>query len=310
MSPRVSVVMAAYQAERTIGAAISSVLSQTYDDFEIVVCDDGSTDRTTTIAAAHPRVTVVRQENAGCGAARDRAIAEASGELIAIVDADDILLPRHLAALVDAYDRHPGTIATADFYFLDVSNFTRGRRRYSGTAFPSADAQRLTVLQQNFVSIMALFPRVLVEEIGGFGPWRRCEDWYFWMRAIFAGWRVTLQPEPLSLYRLTPGSLSADRDAMEEAEAAALRSIAARDDLTAGERAYLARRLSGPGPLVLARDADRALSGGRYAEAARLYGRAAELCPSQRALVLKARLMRAAPPLTGPLLRAYHAQTR
>ena len=80
MSPRFSVVMPAYQAEQTIGAAVSSVLQQTHSDWELVVVDDGSTDATGAIAAAHPGpVRVVRQENAGVAPARNRGIAEARG---------------------------------------------------------------------------------------------------------------------------------------------------------------------------------------------------------------------------------------
>ncbi|HUH21043.1 MAG TPA: glycosyltransferase, partial [Gaiellaceae bacterium] len=81
---RVSVVIPAFDAQATVGAAISSALWQTYRDLEVVVVDDGSHDSTGAIAAAFPEpVRVVRQENAGVAAARNRAIAEARGELIA-----------------------------------------------------------------------------------------------------------------------------------------------------------------------------------------------------------------------------------
>jgi hypothetical protein len=152
---------------------------------------------------------------------------------------------------------------------------------------------------------MSLFPRALVAEIGGFAEERRrAEDWDFWLRAIYAGRRVALQPRPLALYRWGDESLSAAPARMDELAAAVRRRAAARDDLTAGERAYLDRRLSGPGPAQLGRTGDEALRAGRYREAAASYSRAAELCPSERALVRKARLLRLAPRLTGPLVRA------
>ena len=108
----VSVVIPAFDAERTVGAAISSVLWQTYGDLEVVVVDDGSGDATGAIASSFPEpVRVVRRENGGVAAARNLGIAEARGELIAFCDADDVLLPRHLEALVEVHGR-AGGIAT------------------------------------------------------------------------------------------------------------------------------------------------------------------------------------------------------
>ena len=105
MNPRVSVVMPAYQAERTIGAAISSVLSQTYKDLELVVVDDGSSDATADIVGAHRGpIQLLRQPNSGVANARNRGIAASNGELITFCDADDFLFEQHLAALVSTYD--------------------------------------------------------------------------------------------------------------------------------------------------------------------------------------------------------------
>ena len=165
---RVSVVMPAFHAEPTIGAAISSVLGQTYRDLELVVVDDGSTDATAAIAAAYPEpVRVVSQENAGVAAARNRGIAEARGELIAFCDADDVFLPGHLEALVDIFDRDGGGIATSNCYWLFPGGIHPSRTRYKGR-FPRPARQRLAILEQNFVSTMSLFPKALVEEIGPF----------------------------------------------------------------------------------------------------------------------------------------------
>ena len=75
MSPRVSFVMPAYQAEETVGAAISSILQQTYRDVELIVVDDGSTDATHRIASSFPEpVRVVRQDHLGVSVARNRGV--------------------------------------------------------------------------------------------------------------------------------------------------------------------------------------------------------------------------------------------
>ena len=300
----VSVVIPAFDTEATVGAAISSALWQTYRDFEVVVVDDGSHDATGSIAGSFPEpVRVVRQENAGVAAARNRGVAEAQGELIAFCDADDVLLPQHLEALVAVHERRGG-IVTSNCYWLFPGGIHPARTRYKGR-FPAPERQRHAILEQNFVSTMSLFPKGLVDEIGSFDTELRvAEDWDFWLRAIYAGHRVALQPRPLALYRWGSSGLAADSARMDEHADAVLRKAAARDDLTRDERAYVKRRLAGPGPAELGRQGDEALRAGRYREAARRYREAAALCPSEPALLRKARVLRLAPQLVGPLVRS------
>ena len=303
--PRVSVVMPAYQAAWCIGAAASSVLWQTYDDLELVVVDDGSTDGTADVAEALPGpVRVLRQENAGVGAARNRGIEAATGELIAFLDADDVVFPRHLEALVGVYDRHGG-IATANAYWLFPGGINPGKTRHKGR-FPPPGEQRRAILEHNFVSTMSVFPRSLPTEIGGFPVHhRRAEDWHFWIRAIFAGHRVWHQPRPLALYRWGTESLVSDWRATDEAETAVLRELAETLELSAEERAFLDRG-GWPRP-VRARSAGRPTrpsSTGATARPASAYQRAAALAPHESRLVWKARLMAVAPWATGPVLRA------
>jgi glycosyltransferase involved in cell wall biosynthesis len=109
---KVSVVMAAYNAERYIAEAIESILSQTFEDFEFLIVNDGSTDGTEDILekCKDPRIKVIHQLNTGCASARDLAIAQASGEYIAIMDADDISLPERLEKTVNYLDSHPKTV--------------------------------------------------------------------------------------------------------------------------------------------------------------------------------------------------------
>ncbi|MBX6746241.1 MAG: glycosyltransferase family 2 protein, partial [Acetobacteraceae bacterium] len=94
-APAISILTPAYDVARFIGAALDSVLAQSFRDWEMVVVDDGSRDGTAEMVAARqdPRIRLLQQENQGVSAARSRAMAEARGDAILFLDADDWLAP-------------------------------------------------------------------------------------------------------------------------------------------------------------------------------------------------------------------------
>jgi glycosyltransferase involved in cell wall biosynthesis len=112
-SPRVSVIMAVYNEERFLSEAVESVLAQSFEDFELIISDDGSNDGTPAVAHAlaerdPARIRVVRgEQNQGKPFALNRALAVRRGELIAWLDGDDVMLPGKLERQVDALDRDP-----------------------------------------------------------------------------------------------------------------------------------------------------------------------------------------------------------
>jgi glycosyltransferase involved in cell wall biosynthesis len=109
-TPKVSVVIPAYNRERYLADAIDSVLAQTFTDFEILIVDDGSRDRTVEIAQSYrdPRIRIVRHErNRGVAAARNTGVAEARGAYVAFLDSDDVAYPDRLARQVAFLDSHP-----------------------------------------------------------------------------------------------------------------------------------------------------------------------------------------------------------
>jgi len=117
---KVSVIMAAYNAEQYIEAAVESILCQTFSDFELIIVDDGSTDSTPVIIDrfSDPRIKTVHQSNRGCTSARHRAIAVSGSDYIAIMDADDIALPHRLEKTVRYLDDNPDTVLLGTGYIV------------------------------------------------------------------------------------------------------------------------------------------------------------------------------------------------
>jgi glycosyltransferase involved in cell wall biosynthesis len=105
--PLVSAVMPVFNGEEFLVAALDSLLAQDYETFEVVVCDDGSTDGTAEILRSYPQVSTVRQENRGAAAARNAAIAASRGELVATFDADDTWPANRLSLQAAFLAEHP-----------------------------------------------------------------------------------------------------------------------------------------------------------------------------------------------------------
>jgi hypothetical protein len=308
MDPRVSVIMPAYQSAATVGAAVSSVLWQMYPNIELVVVDDGSTDATAAIVRGFgDRVRLVEGSHAGVSAARNRGLEEATGELISFCDADDMLFAGHIAALVAEW-RRAGGIVTANAYWMFPNGVVPGRTVHRGE-FPAPEEQRMAILQRNFVSPMSVVPRPLIDELGGFdSELPAAVDLDFWVKMIFAGHRISLQPRPLALYRWGVAGITGRRHVVDASVTRVLERVAQQPDLTDAERDYLQRRLSGPPPSALIRAGEAALRDAQYQQAADALGAAATLLSVERPLVWKARILSLAPRLIGPLLRAREAR--
>lgn len=135
-TPLVSVMMPAYNAEKYIGLAIESVLAQSYSNWELIIVDDGSIDRTGEIATQYqdPRIQIIRQPNGGESEARNTALKHMQGSLVAFLDSDDTFLSGHLKATVDYLVQHPEMDAVyTDGYYCDpfgqVTQSLSSRRR-------------------------------------------------------------------------------------------------------------------------------------------------------------------------------------
>lgn len=128
-----SVIIPVFNKADTIPTSLDSVFAQTYQDFEIIVVNDGSTDNIQQVLSRYERLVVINQENAGVSAARNAGINKAQGEYLCFLDADDIYFPNHLAVLNDLINKYP----KCGFYCTShIETFTDGRKKDSSSQLP------------------------------------------------------------------------------------------------------------------------------------------------------------------------------
>lgn len=291
---RVSVVMPAFNAANTIGAAISGVLTQTHPDIELIVIDDGSSDETLAICRAHgDRIVVLEGEHGGSARARNLGLAHATGDYIAFCDADDVLLPSYVAKSLALLEGQTRRIVTHDAIMLTPAGVAHGQRLVGIGPPPAAD-QRLAILQDSFVSIFSVFHRSLIDDIG---PFREdltySEDWEFWIRAVLAGWTVISDGDAPALCRWSETSKSAHVADHYRTEDAVMELIRAEhwDHLSQAERHFLdVRRTLGP-PRELDLRGRLAIREGHHAEARRLYRTMAQVPWINSRLNIKAKAL-------------------
>ena len=259
--PLVSVLLAAHDAERFVGAAVQSVLAQTERDLELVVVDDGSADGTSGLLAAvgDPRLVVLRNdERLGLAASLNRALATASGRYVARLDADDVALPRRFQRQLAAIGSNPalGLVGSA---VLELDEGDRvGRPHVMPTG---ATAVRWHAhFGSPFLHPTVVFDRELLERHGlrydeRFGE---SEDYDLWARLLDVSDGDNLE-EPLVLYRAHPGQATRRRRDVQRAfqREVALRQIVATAPGLGDARAELAWRV-GAGERVAPEEAEQA----------------------------------------------------
>jgi glycosyltransferase involved in cell wall biosynthesis len=163
--PLISVVIASYNQGHFLSESIESVLTQTIPCYEIVLVDDGSTDASSTVAERYPMVRYILQPHQGLHAARNRGLQEARGEYLVILDADDRLLPHHLAQSLQAFADHPEAAVVCGNYRIigDVENAHRHRCE------PAPDSFGTLLAIGGFPGppAVAMFRTNVVRQVGG-----------------------------------------------------------------------------------------------------------------------------------------------
>jgi glycosyltransferase involved in cell wall biosynthesis len=250
-APLVSVVIPAYNAEAYIGAAVDSVLVQSFRDFELIVVDDGSSDSTASRLGGYgDSLRWIRQPNGGVSRARNRGVESSRGRLVAFLDADDVWLPEKLGRQASLL----GSRSECRACYTAATHTDGALRPIAVERCTEGTITTLNLLLRgNMVPAggsSVLCERELLMEAGGFDPGLSlCADWDMWLR-LAARTRFAGIDDPLVYYRRTPGSMSGDPRVLEKDTLALLtKAFSERDAPGPGTRArvygYQYRVLSG-----------------------------------------------------------------
>jgi glycosyltransferase involved in cell wall biosynthesis len=239
VNPKVSVIIPVYDGARFLGRAIDSVLFQTFQDWELIVIDDGSTDETWRILTAFgSRLHVIHQENLGLSMARNKGIQSAQGEYIAFLDSDDKWDSNFLETMLSLTSQHPhAAVYYCNARLMDAED--RDLPQSSDAPLVPANLIHKTLLRKNFLLVSTmLVRRSAVVAVGLFDPsLRAVEDWDLWLRLarrqVFVG-----IPRSLVRMRLHSRSLSTDMCRMRQAITHMVEKHFGPDD---GQRPYWTR---------------------------------------------------------------------
>jgi glycosyltransferase involved in cell wall biosynthesis len=201
--PRVSVIITAYNSASLISETLQSVYRQTYQNIEVIVADDGSTDNTKAlIEEKFPETKYYWKPNGGQPSARNLGISHATGELIAFVDSDDVWEPEKISRQVDEFRKAPDLM----WCYCDCLEFegapSNVTGRFSSMSQPHDGEILETLFIHNFItSPTIMLRRSVIEEIGTWDEKvQRAEDWNMWLR-IAAHFPIKYISEPLAFYR-------------------------------------------------------------------------------------------------------------
>lgn len=214
--PTISIIIPAYNAEKTLLETINSVQKQTFSDFELIVINDGSTDRTLEIlqSVEYERLQVFSYENGGLPTARNRGIGRSIGEFIAFLDADDLWAPDKLELQLAALQAHPkaGLAYSWTYNMSETGELLYPvEPSFSGRVYAN-------LLLWNFLSNGSnpLIRKRAIDSIGKFCPeLKSAEDWDYWLR-LAVNWDFVLVPKHQVFYRRSASSMSSKLNTMKQ----------------------------------------------------------------------------------------------
>jgi GT2 family glycosyltransferase len=296
-----AIITPAFNAESWIAEAVQSVLSQTLPDWQMIVIDNGSTDRTGEIVEAFltdARLRLVRNpENRPVSVIRNEIANSLDGDYLVMLDADDRLLPTFLERVLREFQRDPNVaVVSPDARLIDSSSgrhfdFTLMESRWWKAPTRVQPGRMVSALAtRDFLYAGAAVRREVFVALGGLDPdLFGCMDWDLWIRVAASGREIALIREPLAEYRVHSGSLS--RPNSDQVAGNLLTNVArmfsqliARNDLKPRERTALRRSLARVRRHALMANSRAALLAGDRAGARSLAARAFTTFPRPRSL--------------------------
>ena len=211
MTPQISVLMSVYNGDAFVTESVASVLAQTFEDFEFIIVDDGSTDKTASIVASFSdkRIRLISQSNTGLTVALNEALRHCRAPFVARQDADDISYPDRFATQLQYFEQHPevsvvGSWATV----IDVEGDAVGL--LSNATEPS-EIKRKLPSDNTFIHGSLMFRRHAVESAGGYRPQFRYAQDYDLMLRLSNRYQLANVPRSLYAIRHWRGKISIDK---------------------------------------------------------------------------------------------------
>ena len=221
-NPLISVVIPAYNAGQFLDETLESVLSQTYENWECIIVNDGSTDNTESVAKKwcekDSRFRLTNKENGGLSSVRNWGIKESKAEYIAFLDADDILTPDSLEVRINVLiEQNVDLVATKLQHFTDkLPKVSKNNARQDVLYYAKEGLTQLMAFNKVTPSTV-LCKKSVMDEVGGFTWHKKAEDLHCWLKVLFAGYKIYRIDETLLLYRLVENSMSStDRNCSKE----------------------------------------------------------------------------------------------
>jgi glycosyltransferase involved in cell wall biosynthesis len=210
--PEISVILPAWNCERYISKAIQSLLDQTFPDFELIIINDGSTDRTESVIKSFddPRIVYVKNEqNSGLIFTLNKAIGLAKGNYIARMDADDICLPERLELQKAFFDQYPETGVVAGVVrFINESEEPAGDWLLDQKTF-TPEAIRRSMIKENCIAHPSIMVKAgILKQYKYKACQENIEDYDCWLRMLNAGIRFRKVTVPVLLYRIHSSSVT------------------------------------------------------------------------------------------------------
>ncbi len=279
MAVKLSVVIASYNHQDYIAETLRSLEEQTFQDFEIIMVDDGSSDRTVEVARrTHSRAQILTQPNQGVVAARNRGVSLAKGTYLCFVDSDDVIVPTRFDKQVAVLEQDESLgLVFADAWIIDSGGDRIGRFSDVYPVVPG-DVAEMLALHYCFTPMVTVMVRTAV--FRQTGPFRKpgpISDYMKWIEVAHVG-GARYDPEPLGCWRRHPQSTSKKANKVKSyarTRAALKRIMRTYPDLEAKIGGKMVRRYARSYFLTafwLAAD-------GRVARARKYYWKAVKLCP-------------------------------